>query len=64
MPLQPSFAVHAPNVLRDKLASNIFAALVDGENLRDSRRKNDENEQSLTHLLKRAFDIEDSITFA
>ncbi len=46
-------------VLRDKLASGIFAALVDGENLRDSRRKNDENEQSLTHLLKRAFEVFD-----
>jgi len=47
-------------VLRDKLASGIFAALVDGDNLRDSKSKSyDKDEQSLTHLLKRAFEVFD-----
>lgn len=44
--------------LREKLASGIFAALVDGEKLRDN--KSDTNEEStLTHLLKRAFEVFD-----
>jgi len=45
--------------LREKLASGIFAALVDGENLRNKIIKNDSQEQSLTHLLKRAFEVFD-----
>ena len=47
-------------VLRDRLASGIFAALVDGENLLDSNKKrSDKDDQSLTHLLKRAFEVFD-----
>lgn len=47
-------------ILRDELASGIFAALVDGDNLRDNKkRKNDNDEQSLTHILKRAFEVFD-----
>lgn len=42
--------------LRDTLASGIFAALVHGEKLRDN---NNIVEQSLTHLLKRAFEVFD-----
>eukprot|EP00581_Thalassiosira_minuscula_P011566 CAMPEP_0183713244 /NCGR_PEP_ID=MMETSP0737-20130205/8139_1 /TAXON_ID=385413 /ORGANISM="Thalassiosira miniscula, Strain CCMP1093" /LENGTH=908 /DNA_ID=CAMNT_0025941997 /DNA_START=158 /DNA_END=2884 /DNA_ORIENTATION=+ len=45
--------------LRDKLASGIFAALVDGENLRNNTHQNGIHEHSLTHLLKRAFQIFD-----
>jgi len=45
--------------LREKLASGIFAALVDGDNLRNKIGENDSREQSLTHLLKRAFEVFD-----
>ncbi|KAL9182151.1 hypothetical protein ACHAXT_012803 [Thalassiosira profunda] len=46
--------------LRDKLASGIFAALVHGENLRDkSGDGSSSQEQSLTHLLRRAFEVFD-----
>ncbi|KAL7532315.1 hypothetical protein ACHAWF_004084 [Thalassiosira exigua] len=44
--------------LRDKLAIGIFAALVNGESLRGGRN-NGQHEQSLTHLLKRAFEVFD-----
>ena len=44
--------------LRDKLSSGIFAALVDGANLRDMENSADgvDHERSLTHLLKEAFE--------
>ena len=44
--------------LRDKLSSGIFAALVDGANLRDMENSADgvDRERSLTHLLKEAFE--------
>lgn len=45
--------------LREKLASGIFAALVHGENLCDNKSDNNIKEQSLTHLLKRAFEVFD-----
>lgn len=48
--------------LRDTLASGIFAALVDGENLCNNEtggRGSTDAEQSLTHLLKRAFEVFD-----
>jgi len=45
--------------LRDTLASGIFAALVDGENLRDKISGTVIPEQSLSHLLKRAFEVFD-----
>ena len=46
--------------LRDKLASGIFAALVDEEHLRDKSKGDRSKEQSLTHLLKRAFEVFDA----
>ena len=46
--------------LRDKLASGIFAALVDEEHLRDKSKGDRSQEQSLTHLLKRAFEVFDA----
>lgn len=45
--------------LRDKLASGIFAALVDGDLLLHDKNKHNAKEQSLTHLLKRAFEVFD-----
>ena len=45
--------------LRDKLASGIFAALIDGDHLCDNTGENSIQEQSLTHLLKRAFEVFD-----
>ena len=47
--------------LRDKLASGIFAALVvDEDRLRDKNKGDRSKEQSLTHLLKRAFEVFDA----
>jgi len=47
--------------LRDKLSSGIFAALVDGANLRGAaaRDRNEGDDRTLTHLLKRAFEVFD-----
>ena len=52
--------------LRDKLSSGIFLALVDGANLRDSKKtdRNDdvdagEGKRSRMHLLKQAFQVFD-----
>ena len=49
--------------LRQSLATGIFAALVDSDKLKDEMKETDTNSSadpsSLTHLLKRAFDVFD-----
>ena len=45
--------------LRTALSTGIFAALVDSDKLKDTKETDSKSTSSLTHILKRAFDVFD-----